>query len=340
MLDLAKLVSKSGTETIVGFDPAFFQTLAENASIDACIVSTEDGFSPLGCSRDFFAHDLGISENEIRELANWNQSQNERVTLVALRSRRQESVLKGIVLAPGQGSQCYPRPSVWHPSIWLDPPNRSFYYNVTYEAIAFACKAWGAKKLAVSHLSASCCFHKDIATSQADALGHFCDAHPSDAPASFTFCGCCIELKHLAGIQRLGFDRGMTVHRPIRLDTEETDSATLIHLDWSHDVGVDNASDKARRRSFQSTLPPLPTIRGWHPCWLTTSNPRDSIQMRMQLGYQPIRPEEVPGMEYAILRTGEWAGFIGIDDMLAFKLPTNLYEKYMQEAQEAQNDKP
>ncbi len=35
----------------------------------------------------------------------------------------------------------------------------------------------------------------------------------------------------------------MIAHRQIRLDTEETESATLIHLDWSHDVGVDNASD-------------------------------------------------------------------------------------------------
>ncbi len=238
MLDLAKLVSKSGTETIVSYTTTFFQTLAENASIDACIVSTEDGFSPLGCSRDFFALDLGISEKEIRELANWNQSRNERVTLVALRSRRQESLLKGIVLAPGEGSKSYEHLPDWH-----GPPNQSFYYNVTYEAIAFACTVWGARKLAVSHLSWSGCFHQDIATSQAEALGHFCDAHPSDAPASFTFCGCCIELKHLAGIQRLGFDRGMTAHRPIRLDTEETESATLIHLDWSHDVGVDNASD-------------------------------------------------------------------------------------------------
>jgi hypothetical protein len=50
------------------------------------------------------------------------------------------------------------------------------------------------------------------------------------------------------------------------------------------------------------------------------------------LGYQPIKPEDVPGWEYATLKTGDWVGLIGVNEMLAFKLPMSLYEKYMQEA--------
>jgi hypothetical protein len=52
----------------------------------------------------------------------------------------------------------------------------------------------------------------------------------------------------------------------------------------------------------------------------------------MQLGYEPVKPQEVPGMEYASVKTGEYTGFIGVNEMLAFKLPQSLYEKFMQEA--------
>ena len=52
----------------------------------------------------------------------------------------------------------------------------------------------------------------------------------------------------------------------------------------------------------------------------------------MRLGYEPIKPEDIPGWEYATLKTGDWAGFIGVNEMLAFKLPNSLYLKFMKEA--------
>jgi hypothetical protein len=54
--------------------------------------------------------------------------------------------------------------------------------------------------------------------------------------------------------------------------------------------------------------------------------------MRIRLGYEPLKPEDVPGWDYATLKTGDWAGLIGVNEMLAFKLPISLYEKYMKEA--------
>lgn len=87
-----------------------------------------------------------------------------------------------------------------------------------------------------------------------------------------------------------------------------------------------------RQQFFQAALPDLPKIPGYHTCWLTTTNPRDSIQARIRLGYEPIRPEDVPGWEYATIKTGDYSGFIGVNEMLAFKLPTSLYRKFMQEA--------
>lgn len=87
--------------------------------------------------------------------------------------------------------------------------------------------------------------------------------------------------------------------------------------------------DEFRSQFFQSALPDLPKIPGYHVCWLTTTNPRDSIQGRMRLGYEPIRAEEIPGWEHASLKSGDWEGCVGVNEMVAFKLPEHLYEQFM-----------
>jgi hypothetical protein len=100
----------------------------------------------------------------------------------------------------------------------------------------------------------------------------------------------------------------------------------------NRELSDDERIEMFRQQFFQSSLPDLPKLPGWHCCWLTTSNPRDSIQARIRLGYEPLKPEDVPGWEYATLKTGDWQGLIGVNEMLAFKLPINLYEMYMKEA--------
>jgi len=97
-------------------------------------------------------------------------------------------------------------------------------------------------------------------------------------------------------------------------------------------VTEDDRLEMFRNQLFNDALPDLPDIPGFHVCWLTTTNPRDPIHRRIQLGYEPVKAEEVPGMEYASVKTGEWAGLIGVNEMLAFKLPQSLYERFMQEA--------
>ena len=37
-------------------------------------------------------------------------------------------------------------------------------------------------------------------------------------------------------------------------------------------------------------------------------------------------------MAHAAIKTGEYAGMLGVNEMLAFKLPMSLYQKFMQEA--------
>ncbi len=227
----ATLESALGHRITLGYDfRAFFKELAERGEVDVAIVSTEEGFTPLGKSRDFFERDLNISyENEIKPLANWNRFENERITLVAIASRRPGSLLRGLILAPGETSRCYEQ---LPPSSRCHRPCRDFYYNVTYEALTIACGQWGARKIAISHLSGSGRFHEDIATCHAEALAHYGDANLESAPDSFVFCGCCITPEHLQGIRHLNGERQSSKHRPIQITTEAKVGATLLHLDW------------------------------------------------------------------------------------------------------------
>jgi hypothetical protein len=84
-----------------------------------------------------------------------------------------------------------------------------------------------------------------------------------------------------------------------------------------------------RQQYFQSALPDIPKIDGYHVCWLTTENSRDPIHSRIRLGYEPIKTHDIPGWEHASIKTGEWAGCIGVNEMVAFKIPLELYEQYM-----------
>jgi hypothetical protein len=99
-----------------------------------------------------------------------------------------------------------------------------------------------------------------------------------------------------------------------------------------HEMSDADRLEMFRNQMFSSALPDLPEIPGYHVCWLTTTNSRDPIHRREMLGYTPVKVEEVPGMEHASIKTGEYAGMIGINEMVAYKLPQHLYEGYMQEA--------
>lgn len=97
-------------------------------------------------------------------------------------------------------------------------------------------------------------------------------------------------------------------------------------------LNEDERVEMFRQQFFQAALPDLPKIPGYHVCWLTTTNARDPIHGRVRLGYEPIKAEEIPGWEHSSIKTGEYTGFIGVNEMLAFKLPLSLYQRYMQEA--------
>lgn len=98
------------------------------------------------------------------------------------------------------------------------------------------------------------------------------------------------------------------------------------------DLSDDERLDLFRNTLFKEVLPALPEIPGYHVCWLSTEHSSDTIPSRLRLGYEPIKASEIPGFEHATLKTGEYAGFVGVKEMIAFKLPLQLYRSYMQHA--------
>jgi hypothetical protein len=119
------------------------------------------------------------------------------------------------------------------------------------------------------------------------------------------------RLKKSAGNQRT--DRVMR-DRPVTENRQLTDR---------------ERAEAYRKQHYNTHLPDLPPIKGFHVCWGTTTNPRETIHGRLRLGYSTIKASELPGFEYAAIKSGEWIGCVGINEMIALKLPLHLYEEYM-----------
>jgi hypothetical protein len=79
----------------------------------------------------------------------------------------------------------------------------------------------------------------------------------------------------------------------------------------------------------QSALPKTPELKGWHLCWLSTTNSYDSIDKRMRLGYQAVKSEEFPNFENWRVKAGEHVGFIACNEMLLYKIPMEMYQDVM-----------
>lgn len=79
----------------------------------------------------------------------------------------------------------------------------------------------------------------------------------------------------------------------------------------------------------QSALPKVPDVKGWHFCWLSTTNSYDSIDKRMRLGYIPVRSDEFSGFENYRVKAGEDVGFIACNEMRLYKIPMEIYQDIM-----------
>ena len=120
----------------------------------------------------------------------------------------------------------------------------------------------------------------------------------------------------------------------VRADAHE-DDRTQDERDGNEDF--EQLSDDERFDLFadsldtSSVLPDLPPMPGFHVCWLTTTHQSDTVAKRLRLGYQLIHADDLgPNWSSTSLKTGEYAGCVAINEMIAAKIPIRLWNRYMQ----------
>jgi hypothetical protein len=89
-----------------------------------------------------------------------------------------------------------------------------------------------------------------------------------------------------------------------------------------------------RRANFRdewaaNALPTPPAMPGYHLCWLSTTSSNDPIHKRMRMGYEPVKVSDVPGFEHYKMKSGEYEGMVSCNEMILFRIPTELYQEMM-----------
>lgn len=122
---------------------------------------------------------------------------------------------------------------------------------------------------------------------------------------------------------------------PDELSDERMDAATDMNDGFEGDDQEEQSDDDLLDIFLdslnQTVLPALPEIPGYHLCWLTTSNPRDSLQWRQRVGYSLLKYSDFPGMSEigGLTGTGNPTGLIQVNEMIAAKIPLRLYNRLM-----------
>ena len=142
--------------------------------------------------------------------------------------------------------------------------------------------------------------------------------------------------------ERLGASEGAAPRGPGRAaraarqdvpDEREADERGYQERDATENREVTEADrlEMFRDSLDQSALPDLPPMPGYHLIWLSKSNPRDTIEWRLRLGYELLTYDMTPGWRGGSLKTGELSGMVEINEMVAARLPLRLYNMYMKE---------
>lgn len=227
---VATLSGGPGCPLMVRHAPAQgLSELVESGEVDAAIMASELGFSPLGQEETYLCRELHLDSQEFRGIAGWSHN-DAMPTLVAAAAPTGTAAggrLKGLVLAPGENSASYARFAMPR----YGKHHRDFHYNMAYESLLLATTRFGARRIALSHLSASNRFDSTIATCMVEAAAHLRSEGGSQLEA-LVFFGCCIESKALAPIGRLAGAFGSTSHRPIEKEDEQRGNHFLLRLRW------------------------------------------------------------------------------------------------------------
>lgn len=96
------------------------------------------------------------------------------------------------------------------------------------------------------------------------------------------------------------------------------------------EIADDEYLERFKDSLDQSVLPNLPPMPGYHVCWLTTSNPRDTVQNRVRMGYELITADMIgPGFEGAGPKSAQYPNVVSVNEMLAARIPENLFKRMM-----------
>lgn len=89
---------------------------------------------------------------------------------------------------------------------------------------------------------------------------------------------------------------------------------------------TDHVRASSKRDEFNhNILPDPPTIPGFKTIWLSTTHDADTIPVRQRRGYVPVEITDVPGYDSWQIKSGEWSGYIGVREMLLFKIPVEMW---------------
>lgn len=253
-LFLGKHVSPVRLETEFRYqEDGDLKSLIDRGHVDTLLSTAEGGLvGPAPTS--LLSSELGVSEAELYRWAN-KISEDREIQIVALRSRLTSSRLNGVLLIPFSRAESYRH--LVKPE-HRGTPYRDFFYNVTYEAIAYASQHWDASRLALNHLYA--CnkpFHVDVALCQCEALIHKVDESPSTVVRSLCFLGCVhVQAKTFEGFgSRLSALRG--THRPIGKNVVELKGGVghIITLNWSDEKNTVPSQNWSLRAPDTSKMP-------------------------------------------------------------------------------------
>lgn len=239
--DVTSIRTHLGEDVVINYlRDCGINTLVDEGLIDVIIVDSEDGLSHLGGMRVFLSEELGIPdrnlvkrvmdglpdvlEPNIASLADWNRS-NPNVILIALPAKRAISRLRGIIISPYEGSCSYEK----YATPEYGKPYRDFFYNVTYEAIAYAKNTWGAKNIGLMHM-ARMRVHLDVTTCQIEAICHFCDENKGLESITFIDIFDSNRPIEIANTFKGLKDRGS--HRNIHLEKETKFGCDFIQIKW------------------------------------------------------------------------------------------------------------
>jgi hypothetical protein len=96
-------------------------------------------------------------------------------------------------------------------------------------------------------------------------------------------------------------------------------------------LSVEERRAMFRNEWTQEALPKPPEVPGYHMCWLSTTNSYDPIHKRIRMGYEPVKADEIAGFGHFKMNSGEYEGYVAVNEMLLFKIPNEIYQVMMEE---------